>query len=38
VRGSYRAGKKILWMMWTLRRPVRQDDPGRQPAGPGGDP
>jgi len=24
--GSYRAGKKILWMMWTLRRPVRQDE------------
>ncbi len=28
--GSYRAGRKILWMMWTLRRPVRQDDTARR--------
>jgi glycosyltransferase involved in cell wall biosynthesis len=30
VLGSYRAGRKILWMMWTLRRPVRQDDTARR--------
>src|SRR5262249_18475378 len=27
LAGSFRAGRKILWVMWALRRPGRQDGP-----------